>query len=84
MLSCFKEDYASDGSFDFAAAQTPRANGHTNGVAVFHHMHVLGVGSPGTAGLAIGVADVVAMHDTLAAYFTIFTHTYTSLWSRYV
>ena len=66
--------FSSDGSFDFAAAKAPGANGHANGVTVLHYVHILGVGSPSTAGLTVGVADVVAMNDALAAYFTIFTH----------
>jgi hypothetical protein len=69
-----------DGALNLAAAQAAGANVHTLGGTVHDNTNVLSVGSPGTTGLAVGVADVVAVRHSLVTYLTKLAHgKYTSL-----
>ena len=69
-----------DGTLNLTAAQATGANVHTLRGTVHDNTNVLSVGSPGTTGLAVGVADVVAVRHSLVTYLTKLTHgNYTSL-----
>ena len=71
-------------SLDLAAAQAASAHGHALRGAFNDHANLLRVRSPGAARLAVGVADVVAIHDTLAANLTKLSHTLSHLLQGYV
>ena len=66
------------------AAQAAGAHRHALRNAVDQHANLLRVRSPGAARLAVGVADVVAVHDTLAANLTKLSHTLSHLLQGYV
>ena len=51
-----------------------RTNIHLSRFPVNDNMHALDVRRPAALGLAVGVADQIAGHDTLFADFTIFSH----------
>jgi len=59
---------------NLAGAEAPRANIHLCRSPVNDNMHALDVRRPAALGLAVGVADQIAGHDTLVADFTILTH----------
>ena len=63
-----------------AAAQASGADAHALGFAVYQHVHLLGVGSPGATGFAVGMAHIIAVSDALTADLTELSHAYTSLW----
>ena len=67
------------GALNLLAAQAAGAHGHALRYAVDHHADLLRVRSPGAAGLAVGVADVVAVNYALTAYFTKLSHTLSHL-----
>ncbi len=62
------------GTLNATASQTTRADMHSDGFAVHNGMDFLDVGFPDAACLVVGMADVVARHHTLAAYFAIIGH----------
>ena len=57
-----------------AGTEAPRANVHLSRFPVNDNMHALDVRRPAALGLAVGVADQIAGHDTLVADFTVLTH----------
>ena len=74
MRLVFRSSLKSDCALNLTAAQAASANGFALDFAVHNYMNLLGVRSPDTASLAIGMADIVAMHDSLSADFTEFSH----------
>ena len=71
-------------ALDLVAAQAAGAHGHALRGAINRHANLLRVRSPGAARLAVGVADVVAVYDALAANLTILSHTLSHLLQGYV
>ena len=65
---------AADYTHHIAAAQAAGADVHTLRRTVDHHADTLHVGRPGTVGLTVGVADVVAVQRTLFADLAKLTH----------
>ena len=59
---------------DLTGTEAPRANIHLHRSSVDDDMHALDVRRPAALGLAVGVADQIAGHDTLVADFTVLTH----------
>jgi hypothetical protein len=59
---------------NLAGTEATRANIHLGRFPVNDDMHALDVRRPAALGLAVGVADQIAGHDTLFADFTIFSH----------
>lgn len=60
-----------------AGTEATGADVHLARRAVNQYSYALHIGRPGALRLAIGVADQVAGHDALIAYFTVFTHSVT-------
>jgi len=71
-------------TFNLLAAQATGANGHALRYAINQDTNLLRVRSPGAAGLAVGVADIVAVNYALAANFTKLSHTLSHLLQGYV
>ena len=71
-------------ALNLVAAQAASAHGHALRSTINDDANLLRVRSPGAARLAVGVADVVAIHDTLAANLTILSHTLSHLLQGYV
>ena len=71
-------------ALDLVAAQAAGAHGHALRGTFNDHANLLRVRSPGAARLAVGVADVVAINDTLAANLTKLSHTLSHLLQGYV
>ena len=71
-------------ALNLVAAQAAGAHGHALRGTFNDHANLLRVRSPGAARLAVGVADVVAVHDTLAANLTKLSHTLSHLLQGYV
>ena len=63
-----------DGTLDLTAAQATGANVHTLRGTIHYYANVLSVGSPSTTGLAVGMADVVAIRHSLVTYLTELAH----------
>ena len=59
---------------NLAGTEAPCANVHLGRSSVDDDMHTLDVRRPAALGLAVGVADQIAGHDTLVADFTVLTH----------
>jgi hypothetical protein len=59
---------------NLAGTEAPRANVHLGRFTVDDDVHTLDVRRPATLGLAVGMADQIAGHDTLVADFTVLTH----------
>ena len=55
-------------------AQATGANVHTLCAAVNHYANPLHIGVPKAVALPVGVADLMAVHSALFAYFTEFSH----------
>ena len=83
---CFRKcfDLKLQRAFYLLAAQAASANGHALRYAINQDTNLLRVRSPGAAGLAVGVADVVAVNYALTAYFTKLSHTLSHLLQGYV
>ena len=64
----------SDVARDLAGTQTTGADIHLFGSTANDDVNALNVGSPNTPGLPVGMADEIAAHSALTAYFTKFTH----------
>ena len=65
---------------DLTAAEAAGANIQMRRTAVHQHANALDIGGVHTTGLVFGMADAVAVHQTLVAHFTILAHfRYTSL-----
>ena len=71
-------------ALNLVAAQAAGAHGHALRNAIYQHANLLRVRSPGAARLAVGVADVVAVNDALAADLTKLSHTLSHLLQGYV
>ena len=71
-------------ALDLIAAQAAGAHGHALRGAFNDHANLLRVRSPGAARLAVGVADVVAVNDALAADLTKLSHTLSHLLQGYI
>ena len=71
-------------ALNLVAAQAAGAHGHALRSTIDDDANLLRVRSPGAARLAVGVADVVAIHDTLAANLTKLSHTLSHLLQGYV
>ena len=71
-------------ALDLVAAQAAGAHGHALRSTIDDDANLLRVRSPGAARLAVGVADVVAINDTLAANLTKLSHTLSHLLQGYV
>ena len=71
-------------AFDLVATQAASANGHALGSAIDENFYLLRVGSPGTASLTVGVADIVAINYALTANLTKLSHTLSHLLQGYV
>ena len=71
-------------AFDLVATQATSANRHALRDTINENFYLLRVGSPGTAGLTVGVADIVAINYALTANFTKLSHTLSHLLQGYV
>ena len=71
---CTKRNSGLVATVNLAGTQAPRANIHLCRFPVNDNMHALDVRRPAALGLAVGVADQIAGHDTLVADFTVLTH----------
>ena len=76
MQSCdlYLVSNVSDAANDLAGTEATGANIHLLRPAVNDDVNALDVGRPATLGLAVGVADQIAGHDTFVADFTVLTH----------
>lgn len=63
-----------DSSLDLARTQATGANINTLNLALNNGTNTLNVWLPGTLGLQVGMADIVAAQLTLTAYFTYTCH----------
>ena len=83
---CFRKcfDLKLQCTFNLLAAQATGANGHALRYAINQDTNLLRVRSPGAAGLAVGVADIIAVNYALTAYFTKLSHTLSHLLQGYV
>ena len=66
------------------AAQATSANRHALGNAIYQHADALGIRSPSTTGLAVGMADVVAVYHAFSAHLTKLSHIVLHLLQGYV
>ena len=71
-------------ALNLVAAQATRANGHALGSTIHENFNLLRVGSPSTARLTVGVADIVAINYALTANLTKLSHTLSHLLQGYV
>ena len=83
---CFRKcfDFELQCTFNLLAAQATGANGHALRYAINQDTNLLRVRSPGAAGLAVGVADVVAVNDAFTADLTKLSHTLSHLLQGYI
>ena len=63
-----------------AAAQATGANIHPLHCPVYHYMDTLHIGCPSGMGLAVGMADQIAVEQTFATYLTKLTHDHSPPW----
>ena len=59
---------------NLAGAQATSADIHLLGSTLDDDINALYIGSPDTPGPSLGMADEIAAHCTLTAYFTKLTH----------
>jgi hypothetical protein len=59
---------------DLARPDTARADAHLYRLTLSDRLHVLQIRIPAFLGLIVGMADVIAHHGALAAYFAYFGH----------
>ena len=71
-------------ALNLVAAQATGAHGHALGSAIHENFNLLRVGSPSTARLTVGVADIVAINYALTANLTKLSHTLSHLLQGYV